>query len=267
MTAVRISANHRFWWSSFKVWWWWWWQWWWWWWFWKIPSMKIWWLSYHHCQMHIWQLQQDEDTRRRSPSGERKLVKQGNIPQNIIIPQVDEDEVVLVGQPMFRWACHLRMRWRITPQSRQSHPSPRPHHRRPVVLTIGDHHNGDCWREFLISLLVKMKTEIMFFLLQSIWPTEKIPTATSCHRKFQLLQLCRHWAKGGTVYSTWEQIRRSKRTISSKLIFFLFSLFRVGVISFGHNVLLWSRQKSDWVKSKFLSSHYCFDVLSKIQPD
>ena len=39
--------------------------------------------------MKIRQLQQDEDTRkRRSPSGERKLVKQGNIPQNIIIPQV-----------------------------------------------------------------------------------------------------------------------------------------------------------------------------------
>ena len=31
---------------------------------------------------------QDEDTRRRSPHGERKLVKQGNIPHNIIIPQV-----------------------------------------------------------------------------------------------------------------------------------------------------------------------------------
>jgi len=31
---------------------------------------------------------QDEETKRRSPSGERKLVKQGNIPQNIIIPQV-----------------------------------------------------------------------------------------------------------------------------------------------------------------------------------
>ena len=152
----------------------------------------------------------------------------------------------------FRWASPLRMSWTRTPPSRPSHPSHRPHLRRRVVLTTGEEHDAGLV-EFLISLL------------QSLWPSEKIETATTCHRKFQLLQLCRHWAKGkggDVIHGGVNQKNffppRLRKAES------VFNIFCVEYFYIQHHIELWSGQKP---YQSFFSFHYSFDVLPKIELD
>ena len=97
---------------------------------------------------------------------------------------------------------------------------------------------------------MRMMTIIMMMTIwqspttQSIWPPEKISAATSHHRKFQLLQLLRHWTKGELpllLPSKWRQhiriLEGNKNPL--KTLNGIYYMEYVKDISFWHYVLLW----------------------------
>ena len=150
----------------------------------------------------------------------------------------------------FRWASPLRTSWTRTPRSRPSHPSHRPHLRHRAVLTTGEEHDAGLV-EFLISLL------------QSLWPSEKIETATTCHRKFQLLQLCRHWAKGkggDVIHGGVNQKNFFLQGLAS------WNSSNISCVEY-FNICIFLSSHSQNPYQSFFSSHYCVDVLPKIELD
>ena len=97
---------------------------------------------------------------------------------------------------------------------------------------------------------MRMMTIIMMMTIwqspttQSIWPSEKISATTSHHRKFQLLQLLRHWTKGEPpllLPSKWRQhiriLEGNKNPL--KTLNGIYYIEYVKDISFWHYVLLW----------------------------